>query len=769
MPLCHSKGMVSYGGLSEDRVTRLTWRWERLRAAHDRGAVPGGVYLRSLAVLSDELAGLEAGLASCRCTRQARRALELRHRVDLTRLGQVCRTGSGTPAERAETVSLLPELWQRHDRDTARFPAHPDAVGAAVPPVDGDGGDLPDLLLAGWEEAAALLAPDAATAEVDRLADRAAAVLRRRGGGCAGMTGMTGMTGTTGTAGTAATVAVAEARVRALAATGRHAQAAEIIALLPAPTVPRDPAPQDVHRHHRALAARLRVALGSGDLELAASTVALVEDSPAPAVGDRDLATAAVAESLVPLAHVVAPEVTARRVRRVVTRAAGRADLVPAMARVADYLAAAGEPAGAAAVRANCAALRPGWRAGRDVPGPPVPPADPTVPALPGIGPAVPEEEIRCTGADLDCAGPVDLAALDLSDVVCGTVFCTLLDFTGAATAFAGRLGELLDRPAHPDDPAAEGERAVAAHVLARVTGDREDRDNRDNSEGVPAPSGHPLIAEVDRMLTRSCCAGTCGADPARAREVTGLWQGASPLVRRLIELDLLLGGAVPSPATATLALRALPRLARTIPRAVPLAGATLLEALSGAGGQRAADLRSAARTVAAVARTLPAPPGPAAAVHTDDLLDLAETLLDVGAYHETAALCTVFRTALHGDAGVPPAEVRPDAPALLLRYHAEALAGLGNLRGAALFAERAARCAAVCGAPGSGRLAADCRLVSAAAGIAAGEGTDLDRARCTLDLLDAADRANDPDGTAGDPDLVRRRRDLAAVLDGVA
>jgi hypothetical protein len=680
--------MVSYGGLSEDRVTRLTWRWERLRAAHDRGAVPGGVYLRSLAVLSDELAGLEAGLASCRCTRQARRALELRHRVDLTRLGQVCRTGSGTPAERAETVSLLPELWQRHDRDTARFPAHPDAVGAAVPPVDGDGGDLPDLLLAGWEEAAALLAPDAATAEVDRLADRAAAVLRRRGGCCAGATGTTG------------TVAVAEARVRALAATGRHTQAAEIIALLPAPTVPHDPAPQDVHRHHRALAVRLRVALGSGDLELAASMVALVEDSPAPAVGDRDLATTAVAESLVPLAHVVAPEVTARRVRRVVTRAAGRADLVPAMGRVADYLAAAGEPAGAAAVRANCAALRPGWRAGRDVPGTPVPPADPTVTALPGIGPAVPEEEIRCTGADLTCAGPVDLAALDLSDVVCGTVFCTLLDFTGAATAFAGRLAELLDRPAHPDDPAAEGERAVAACVLARAGGVGEDSGAGD---GVPAPGDHPLTAEV----------------------------------------------------------------ARTIPRAVPLAGATLLEALSAAGGERTADLRAAARTVAAVARTLPSPPGPGAAVHTDDLLDLVETLLDVGAYHETAALCTVFRTALHSDGGIPLAEVRPDAPALLLRYHAEALAGLGNLRGAALFAERAARCAAVCGAPGSGRLAADCRLVSAAAGIAAGEGADLDRARCTLDLLDAADRANDPDGTAGDPDLVRRRRDLAAVLDG--
>jgi hypothetical protein len=748
--------MVSYGGLSEDRVTRLTWRWERLRAAHDRGAVPGGVYLRSLAVLSDELAGLEAGLASCRCTRQARRALELRHRVDLTRLGQVCRTGSGTPAERAETVSLLPELWQRHDRDIARFPAHPDAVGAAVPPVDGDGGDLPDLLLAGWEEAAALLAPDAATAEVDRLADRAAAVLGRRGGCCAGAVGTTGATGT---------VAVAEARVRALAATGRHAQAAEIIALLPAPTVPRDPAPQDVHRHHRALAVRLRVALGSGDLELAASMVALVEDSPAPAVGDRDLATTAVAESLVPLAHVVAPEVTARRVRRVVTRAAGRADLVPAMGRVADYLVAAGEPAGAAAVRANCAALRPGWRAGRDVPGPPVPPADPTVTALPGIGPAVPEEEIRCTGADLTCAGPVDLAARDLSDVVCGTVFCTLLDFTGAATAFAGRLAELLDRPAHPDDPAAEGERAVAAYVLARAGGVGGDSGAGD---GVPAPGDHPLTAEVARMITRSCCAGTRGADPVRALDVTGLWQGASPLVRRLIELDLLLGGTVPSPATATLALRALPRLARTIPRAVPLAGATLLEALSGAGGERTADLRAAARTVAAVARTLPSPPGPGAAVHADDLLDLVETLLDVGAYHETAALCTVFRTALHSDGGVPPAEVRPDAPALLLRYHAEALAGLGNLRGAALFAERAARCAAVCGAPGSGRLAADCRLVSAAAGIAAGEGADLDRARCTLDLLDAADRANDPDGTAGDPDLVRRRRDLAAVLDGV-
>jgi hypothetical protein len=590
---------------------------------------------------------------------------------------------------------------------------------------------------------------------VDRLADRAAAVLRRRGGCCAG---------TVGTVGTTGTVAVAEARVRALAATGRHAQAAEIIALLPAPTVPRDPAPQDVHRHHRALAVRLRVALGSGDLELAASMVALVEDSPAPAVGDRDLATTAVAESLVPLAHVVAPEVTARRVRRVVTRAAGRADLVPAMGRVADYLAAAGEPAGAAAVRANCAALRPGWRAGRDVPGPPVPPADPTVTALPGIGPAVPEEEIRCTGADLTCAGPVDLAALDLSDVVCGTVFCTLLDFTGAATAFAGRLAELLDRPAHPDDPAAEGERAVAAYVLARAGGVGEDSGAGD---GVPAPGDHPLTAEVARMITRSCCAGTRGADPVRALDVTGLWQGASPLVRRLIELDLLLGGTVPSPATATLALRALPRLARTIPRAVPLAGATLLEALSAAGGERTADLRAAARTVAAVARTLPSPPGPGAAVHTDDLLDLVETLLDVGAYHETASLCTVFRTALHSDGGVPLAEVRPDAPALLLRYHAEALAGLGNLRGAALFAERAARCAAVCGAPGSGRLAADCRLVSAAAGIAAGEGADLDRARCTLDLLDAADRANDPDGTAGDPDLVRRRRDLAAVLDG--
>jgi hypothetical protein len=731
----------------------LTWRWEQLRAAHDRGAVPGGVYLRNLAVLSDELAGLEAGLASCRCTRQAGRALELRHRVDLTRLGQVCRTGSGTPAERAETASLLPELWRRHDRDIARFPAHPDAVGTAVPPVDGDGGDLPDLLLAGWEEAAALLAPDAATAEVDRLADRAAAVLRRRGG-CR-----------TGTA------VVAEARVRALAATGRHAQAAEIIALLPAPALPRDPSPRDVHRHHRALAARLRVALGSGDLELAASTVALVEDSPAPAVGDRDLATTAVAESLVPLAHVVAPEVTARRVMRVVTRAAGRADLVPAMGRVADYLAAAGEPGGAAAVRAHCASLCPGWRAGRDVPGPPVPPVDPAVATLPGIGPGVPKdseeseesEGIFCAGTDLPCAGPVDLTTLDLPDAVCGTVFCILLDFTEAATAFAGRLADLLALPPRrgvPGDPAAEGERAVAASFLARVGGTGDDS---------PEQCGHPLVAEVDRMITRSCCAGTCGADPVRALDVTGLWQDASPLVRRLIELDLLLGGTVPSPATATLALRALPRLARLIPRAVPLAGATLLDALSGMGGERAGDIRTAARTVATVARTLPVPPGQGAAVHTDDLLDLVETLLDAGAYHETASLCTVCRAALHSDGGIPPAEVRSDAPALLLRYHAEALAGLGNLRGAALFAERAARCAALCGAPGSGRLAADCRLASAAAGIAAGEGPDLDRARGVLDLLDAADRANDPGGTAGDPELARRRRDLAAALDEVA
>ncbi|MDN6536512.1 MAG: hypothetical protein L0K73_06850, partial [Corynebacterium variabile] len=316
--------------------------------------------------------------------------------------------------------------------------------------------------------------------------------------------------------------------------------------------------------------------------------------------------------------------------------------------------------------------------------------------------------------AELPGVGPVDLASFDATDALCATVMYTLLGLTDAADCVVDRMRFLTADDGDPVvlDVAAEFVRrsdCAAGHGVGCFACARQ-----------IAPSARGLLTEVDRMVRECACAGTAHDAPGRVRTMTRLWSDAHPLVRHLIDLDILLSGALATRPSAEYAVQGLWTALRLLPRAVPLTGGALVEAETGRGIVDATVITA----VTASARSLPAPPSasPLGLVdHVADLADLADALVTAGACHEACTVAAAGLAAVGGNwvdtgvaSGCAPGEAGADddGPVRLLRARSAALSSLGNTAGADRCAEAAATAAEY---RGRWRLAEACRVDAAA------------------------------------------------------
>ncbi|AEK38266.1 hypothetical protein CVAR_3078 [Corynebacterium variabile DSM 44702] len=720
--------------------------------------------------MADELASVEASPQHPSLTAARESAADLRHRISLHTVTLAPRPlvlpGVAPLPSAGHPVNALPELWHRHRHDPVRRPSHQDAVGHPGPdgaPLDGEGGRLTDGFRTHWVDVPLAAAADPATplSEIDALTDHSVAVLRRYGAGAAEIAGL---------------------RARVLLATGRLEQARELMELVgevPCGVEELAVVGGTVALLRGDLDTLLRVlchgedtglAAGTGSsvqwtLLTAASLVPLAHMVDTTTTVDRIagiVATATGAPELVPaMLHVAGylalagvPETALSLLVRTVDITDPPAAAAPVLRAVAETgwsadpaadLGARRLVAGGPTVReladglseqlreqAVCCDARNGrmmWTTlvpealeypvplidAADLVGIPalgglaLPAALPT--ALPGAFPGGTTDPADL--AELPGVGPVDLASFDATDALCATVMYTLLGLTDAADCVVDRMRFLTADDGDPVvlDVAAEFVRrsdCAAGHGVGCFACARQ-----------IAPSARGLLTEVDRMVRECACAGTSHDAPGRVRTMTRLWSDAHPLVRRLIDLDILLSGALATRPSAEYAVQGLWTALRLLPRAVPLTGGALVEAETGRGIVDATVITA----VTASARSLPAPPSasPLGLVdHVADLADLADALVTAGACHEACTVAAAGLAAVGGnwvDTGVASgcasgeAGADDDGPVRLLRARSAALSSLGNTAGADRCAEAAATAAEY---RGRWRLAEACRVDAA-------------------------------------------------------
>lgn len=734
-------------------VARAARRWEELRGAVRRGETGPAGLTRGLREISGAVTDLAAA--------GDRAAAQLAYRVDLLR----CRLCD--PADAVWALDALPRLWHLHRTDAASYPAHPDAVGAAVPPVDGDGEPLPEVWPSVWRDVAVTAAGDPAVsvAALDAFGRQAQEALTRSGDGAA----------------------AAKTAVDILLVTARVDEAQRLLDRMPPPGMPglSDP-PQweEVAGVQRDLDQRAMVALLRGDATGAAGYLADMEALPEAG----GLPTLMQAEALIPLAATGPAADTARRAAAVAQRCIGLPSAATALLQVTGYLARAGEAraalgllerswpvlqlrhhrpvtephvvetlagifadadaAGLGTARLPWAGLSPvtDWLAdevrplaagaeptvaelaeatgrlsrravaaldARNTAAPgaatraetgrlwdaEVPPADPdltgqlpfaaTPPLHSGIvgglpdwaDPAwfeLPAEVGRWTAdavPEIPPLGPVDLTTLSAADLFTATVLYSLLGMADAVALAAPRLADLAGDPVL--GPAC-AELADRIRHSTGASGGGEDTEDREDREDTAGTAEIPVIADLDRMLEVRVGAqedARRGAElsdapardilAARVAAVLEIRDGLHPLIRHLVDLDVLLGGVLPDITALRPALAALPTAVRLIPRAVPQLGVGLLTGYSditdGAVDDRSFDLRihiAVGHLVTGVALCLPPEP-PATAGHPDrggdqvsDLLLLSRCLGGGGMLHEALALLDRGLDLL--DAGAP-------------------------------------------------------------------------------------------------------------------
>jgi hypothetical protein len=187
------------------------------------------------------------------------------------------------------------------------------------PPVTRTTAELPNLFDLLWQEIVlgAAQRPDMDLADLEDLSGQAVGALRELG---------------------RSETDIAETRVRVLLALGRLDEAQELLDDLPEPSLPEEMTWAEAHRFQRDLDVRGMVALQRGDLEAVAGIVEAMENAPEAHVQP----TVMLAESLIPLSGIVAPEVTAARAAFVADRAVGSPELSDALLQVAEYLAVSG-------------------------------------------------------------------------------------------------------------------------------------------------------------------------------------------------------------------------------------------------------------------------------------------------------------------------------------------------------------------------------------------------------------------------------------------
>lgn len=723
--------------------------------------------------MADELASGEASPQHPSLTAARESAADLRHRISLHTVTLAPRPlvlpGVAPLPPAGYPVSALPKLWHRHRHDPVRRPSHQDAVGHPGPdgaPLDGEGGRLTDGFRTHWVDVPLAAAADPATplSEIDALTDHSVAVLRRYGAGTAEIAGLRARV-------LLATGRLEQAR-ELLELVGETSCGAEELAVVRG-TVALLRGDLDTllrvlcHGEDTGLAAGSGGMGGTGSsvqwtLLTAASLVPLAHMVDTTTTVDRIagiVATATGVPELVPaMLHVAGylalagvPETALSLLVRTVDITDPPAVAAPVLRAVAETgwsadpaadLGGRRLVAGGPTVReladglseqlreqAVCCDARNGrmmWTTlvpeALEYPVPLIDTADLVgIPALRGLAlpAALPTAFTGGTTdpadlAELPGVGPVDLASSDATDALCATVMYTLLGLTDAADCVVDRMRFLTADDGDPVvlDVAAEFVRrsdCAAGHGVGCFACARQ-----------ITPSARGLLTEVDRMVRECACAGTAHDAPGRVRTMTRLWSDAHPLVRRLIDLDILLSGALPTRPSVEYAVQGLWTALRLLPRAVPLTGGALVGAVTGRGIVDATVITA----VTASARSLPAPPSasPLGLVdHVADLADLADALVTAGACHEACTVAAAGLAALGGNwvdtgvaSGCAPGEAGADddGPVRLLRARSAALSALGNQAAADRCAEAAAQAAEY---RGRWRLAEACRVDAAA------------------------------------------------------
>lgn len=803
-------GTGGTGSTTGTRIADAAQRWDELRGGFRRGEVGAAGLTRGLQEISGTVTELGAAGDPA--------AGQLAYRVDLMRC-QLC-----DPTEAAWALDALPRLWDLHRADPASYPGHPDAVGAAVPPVDGDGEPLPEVWRSVWRDVALVAAADPAVpvATLDRFGRQAQEALADYG---------------------VDREESAKTAVDILLVTARVDQAQRLLdRLLPPGAAGLSDPPQwdEILTMQRDLDQRAMVALQRGDAALVGEYLENTEALPEAG----GLPTLMQAETLIPLASTESPLDTARRAVAAAQRSIGLPSSATGILQVTEYLARAGEArvalgllertwpvlqlrhrrpatdphtveilagiltaadsAGLGAARLPWAGLPPvtDWLA-REVRAVAAGP-EPTVAELAQVtgrlaGNAVAALDARNSAADgaathaatgrlwqgdvpaaepdltaqlpfaatpplhsgvagglpdwadpawfvlppevgrwidgetpeIAPLGPVDLTALGPADLFTATVLYSLLGMADAVAEAAPRLAALSEEPVYGPACAALADRLRAAGT----------RSPDDHAEQVDREETIPLINDLDRMLETRVEAqedarrgaelsGAPARDilAARIAAVLEIRDELHPLIRRIVDLDVLLGGVLPDAGAVRLALGALPTAVQLIPRAVPQLGAGLLtgysEATGGSLGSAAADGSSfdlrihiaVSHLVTGVALCLPPEPATTAA-HPDrggdqisDLLLLSRCLAGGGMLHEALALLD------RGLDLMPAGDLGSDGNLLRLQLMTDRfplLADLGNDRAAAAAAGSAAESAEYRGDP---RTALYCRTMHAAA-----------------------------------------------------
>lgn len=769
----------------------MTWiaqEWDSLRGRHFRGEIGEDAYLRRCGELSDSLG-------------VSREARELGYRIDLLRCLEGLEGPEGARSDGWETHDVLPRLWEMHRESPERFPGNPDAPGGADGqdgpagpdgPDGTEGTDLPNVFDLLWQEAVLCAAqrPDIDRATVEDLCQRALDALSELG---------------------RSDHEIADAKVRVLLALGEVEDARALLDTLPEPHLPDDTTWADAHRYQRELDVRGMVALQAGDLDAAAEIVAEMEQSPEAHMQP----TVMLAESLIPLAATVPPEVTAARAAFVADRAVGVPELSEAMLQVAEYLAVtgreahalglvdrtmpvlglerrnpasdvhlleglhtvfsaakdagygavrplfagmpavadwlalAGENAGGGTVaglarwtgeRARTAAAALDLRNGNDLESTvglglhrlpagaaAVGSADPAAesqalavtPAIPQDLPSwvdsawltLPREAADWDGAvsatpspEVPVAGPVDLAALDTDDAVAALMLYSMLGLEDAVGAAIDRLGQIR-----------ESRTGLGVHqpmveaLLRRYEVFGEDEAGDETGDDAGDEPDDPVLDQLDELMRdrqRAQEEGeSAGAEPRailanRVDTVASYWRSSEPMVRRVIEQDVLMGGVYPDLESLRLALRAVKPVTRLAPRSIPEVGSALLAGivqLAAADPAVDALVAQVAHYVAGVALSLPMPPpGPTlmlgeetAPELLDELLSLGVTLSGHGAFHEALAVYDRCLEIVTDDGDTDDGDTQDaadddSADAVLMRVHlfaarGETLAKLGN------------------------------------------------------------------------------------------
>lgn len=284
---------------------------------------------------------------------------------------------------------------------------------------------------------------------------------------------------------------------------------------------------------------------------------------------------------------------------------------------------------------------------------------------------------------EIPVVGPVDLARFGEQDAVTATMLYSMLGLPEAVAAGVDRLvelresGEKLELGVLIDEMVRRYEMSVSAEGSDDAeetadetpedpehfddTGDTDDTDDIGDTgdSGDSASTEHPLVADVDRVLrSRQEAqedAEAAGASPAvilsnRVQAIAAEWDDAKDITRAIIEQDILMGGVFPDHLSMTLAVRALRRVTRYAPRAVPQVGAGLMVGIAQIGGNDPEAVCAVAQYTAAVALALPEPPGyssdeqaqlagEAAPSLLDDLVQLGLALAGSGAYFEALSV----------------------------------------------------------------------------------------------------------------------------------